>query len=175
MQRLLSAICLAGFLSACVGSEKPLLPEAQGISDAALAGNWSYPDGDKIVRLNVTRQGSAYLIKNSSEPDKKPIIASLHSLNASWLVIQMRGNGGGPVQYLLATKDESRPGRSWRLRPDICDRAIADAAGLKDIKADRFTCTVTTRTQLDTLLNRAVVSPVRDSAKPIYLTQDSQS
>ncbi len=174
MLRLFTAICVAGLLSACVGSDTALLPEAQGISNAALAGNWSYPDGDKIVRLNVTRQGSGYLIKTPSEPDKKPVIASLHSLNASWLVIQMRGSGGGPVQYVLATKDDSRPGRTWRLRPDVCDRTIADAAGLKTIKADRFTCTVTTRAQLETLLHRAAGAPASDGAKPIYLTQDSQ-
>lgn len=166
------AVCLAALLSACVGSEAPLLPEDQGIADAALEGTWSYPDGGRIERLAVTPRGRAYIVSNLAEPAKKPLIASIHPYNETLLVLQMRSSDSNTVQYILIAKDTSRPGRAWRMRGEICDRKIADAAGLKAIKADQYSCTVTTRAQLDILLARAAASFEQEPGKLLTMMQE---
>ncbi len=169
---LLALPLLALALAACVGSEKPLLPEAQGLADPGLAGSWSYKDGDKTVRVNVTAAGrSAFLITDPAEQGKKPITASLHPFEGGRYILQMRSDPR-PVMYGLVTRDAGKPGRAWRMRIDICNSDIAQAAGIKPLKADRFSCIVADRAQLNALMRRAATDTSGES-KYLDVVQDA--
>jgi hypothetical protein len=171
LARLSVCILLASLLSACVGSEKPLLPEAQAIADPSLAGVWSYKDGDKPVRVDVTsRDRTTFTITDPQAPGKNPITASLHSFEGNRFILQMRSDPR-PVMYGLVMRDAGKPGRVWRMRLDICNSEIAQSAGVQPIKADRFTCILADRAQLNVLLRRAAAD-VANEGKYLDLQQE---